>query len=177
MAESRFKEPKKRTPRLKEPIKKFLNTLIKAELIASQLYRAMAAWCEYTGYDGAAKFYYEQYKEEREHMDKVYKYILDRDCLPITPPCPPSPDNFDSVLDVVQRAYEHEVMVTETYNELAGLCHKENDFVTLQLVNEFLSEQVEEEASQMRFLDRIEAMTKDGAGMILIDKEFEKLAT
>lgn len=173
----RFKETTKRPSRLKEPIKKFLQTLIKAELIASQLYRSMAAWCEFVGYDGAATFYYNQYKEEREHMDKVYKYLLDRDCMPITPPCPPSPDNYDSVLDVVQRAYEHEVMVTETYNELAQLCHKEGDFVTLQFANDFLSEQIEEEASQMRFLDRIEAMTNDGAGMILIDHEFKKLAT
>ena len=58
-------------------MKKALNDQIALEASASNSYLAMASWCEVTGYQGAANYFYAQADEERTHMLKVVHYLND----------------------------------------------------------------------------------------------------
>ena len=51
-------------------MQKALNNQITLEASASNSYMAMASWCEVTGYEGGASFFYAQSDEERTHMLK-----------------------------------------------------------------------------------------------------------
>ncbi len=58
-------------------MKKALNDQVALEAAASNSYLAMASWCEVTGYQGSADYFYAQSDEERTHMLKVVHYLND----------------------------------------------------------------------------------------------------
>ena len=69
-------------------MKKALNDQVALEASASNNYLAMASWCEVTGYQGAADYFYTQSDEERVHMLKIVHYLNDMGAaadIPATP--------------------------------------------------------------------------------------------
>ena len=54
---------------------KALNAQISMEANAVNSYLAAASWCEITGYDGAASFFYAQAEEEHQHMLKFVNFV------------------------------------------------------------------------------------------------------
>ena len=61
---------------------------------------------------------------------------------------------WESPLAVFEAAYGHEVMVSERINNLAALAQRENDFATRNVLDWFIAEQVEEEASADAIVQR-----------------------
>lgn len=150
-----------------------LNYHIELEMSASNLYRAAYAWCDFVGYTGTASFLKKQASEELGHMQKVIEYALDRDQHPTICGCGMPPKTFKSLVDVFKAALEHEVRVTEAYNETYSICEEDKDNVTAQFVTWFLSEQVEEEAVFITLLDRIELYGTDPMILMHIDAELK----
>ena len=60
-------------------IEEALNLQIMEEEHASRIYLAMASWCDANAYPGAAAFLYRHTNEEREHAEKILKYVNYRD--------------------------------------------------------------------------------------------------
>ena len=56
--------------KISSSLTKALNSQIAMETNAVSSYLAAASWCEITGYDGAASFFYAQAEEEHQHMQK-----------------------------------------------------------------------------------------------------------
>jgi ferritin len=158
--------------RISDKILQYLNKQIQVEAIASQTYLALSQWCKDIGYVGSGKWFETHSDEERKHMKLVYEYILDRDELPATPEIPaPKKQNFSTLLEVFEAAYEHEKMVTSTYNKLVSLCNEEKDFMTLEFALFFLKEQKEEEAKTKGYIDELKLSGNDKYGAFLFDKE------
>ncbi len=61
--------------KISKNMQKALNNQITLEASASNSYMAMASWCEVTGYEGGASFFYAQSDEERTHMLKFIHYL------------------------------------------------------------------------------------------------------
>ena len=154
--------------RLSDNTIKILNDQIKVEAEASQIYYAMAEWCENNGYFGASKMLFKHSDEERSHMSKVYKYLSDRDVLPVTPEInSPKKQVFKGLPEVLRAAYEHEKFVTSTYNALAASSMEEKDFMTFHFALEFLKEQMEEESKFKSMIDEINTMGGDKKDLYL----------
>lgn len=157
--------------RISDGVLKKLNFQISIELEASQLYRAMASWCEFKGYFSTAKFLNRHAEEELTHMKRIQKYLLDRNCMPLTPSISQQPTNFSGLLDVIKKAYEHEKYVSSTYESLAETVLSEKDHTTYAFSQWFLKEQVEEEALLKKILDKVEMMNREGVGILEIDEQ------
>ena len=54
-----------------------LNKQIAMEEYASRSYLVLALWADEAGFEGAASFFYKQSEEEREHMHKFIRFVLD----------------------------------------------------------------------------------------------------
>ena len=67
--------------KISNALTKALNDQIALEANAVNAYLSAASWCEVTGYDGGAKFFYTQAEEEHQHMLKIV-------CLLYTSPSP-----------------------------------------------------------------------------------------
>ena len=73
--------------RLSKSIVDILNAQIKNELESSQIYMGMTCWLDDEGWIGASKYYFKSAQEELVHMNKIYKYLFDRNCLAKVPTC------------------------------------------------------------------------------------------
>lgn len=161
--------------RISNKIEELLNNHIYLELEASQIYLNFAAWAEYTGYEGLSEFMYKQADEERSHMFKIYKYMLDRDCLPQTPKIEAQSCSCTDLKDVLVKTLKHESIVTASYEKSLPIALKLGDNMTYEFLQWFIKEQREEEATILNILGKLEIAGNDKLAMYLIDKELKQL--
>ncbi len=153
-----------------------LNDQIKKEEYSSRLYLAMAIWCQVKGFPGAAKFLFEHADEERMHMLKLVHYINDRGGNALLANIDQPDSEFDSLLDVFEKVMEHEKYITESINSLYEVTVHEKDYTTMNFLQWYITEQLEEENLFNNILDKIKLVGTDKAGMFHIDKELEGMA-
>ena len=66
---------------------------------------------------------------------------------------------------------EHELNVTESINNIVGLCLEEKDFTTHNFMQWYVAEQLEEEALARTILDRLNMIGNDKGGLYLFDRD------
>lgn len=160
--------------RLPDSIERDLNNHIQAEAFSSQIYLAMATWCDDNGYFGGAKLFRKYSDEELVHMHKLYEFLLDRDCTPITPMINKPENEYVDILDIIETAYKHEIGISNSYHVTADLALKEKCHTTYAFVEWFIKEQIEEEAKFANLIDKYNILMKTGVtGVALM--EFDEI--
>src|SRR5918998_450429 len=91
---------------LTEEIEAVLNDQIRKEAHSSALYLSMASWCERNGFDNSADHFYKQSDEERQHMLKIFKYVLDLGGTAVSPTILDVKFEFNSFREVFEEALE-----------------------------------------------------------------------
>lgn len=146
-----------------------LNAQIKMEAHASATYLAMASWCEQNGFFTSAKFFFKQSEEEREHMMKIFHFLVDTGGNPISPEISGINHEFSSILDVFESALDHEINVSESIKNIVKKARASMDITTERFLDWFVLEQVEEENTIRDILDMIEITGMEGVGKQMID--------
>jgi len=72
---------------------------------------------------------------------------------------------------VFEDGYKHEQSITESINNLMDLAISEKDYATVNFLQWFVNEQVEEEASFSEILDKLKLIGDDKRGLFMLDKE------
>ncbi|SFT85209.1 ferritin [Lishizhenia tianjinensis] len=153
-----------------------LNEQIVKESSSSQFYLAMASWAEANGLNGTAKFMYTHSDEERFHMLKLVKFVNERGGKAIIPSVEQPPQEFDNLERVFELLLEHEIMVTESINEVVDVCLQEKDYSTHNFMQWYVTEQLEEEALARTILDKLKLIGQDKGGLYLFDRDLENAA-
>ncbi|MGD1945839.1 MAG: ferritin [Croceivirga sp.] len=146
-----------------------LNGQIKTEAHASAAYLAMASWCEQNGFFTSAKFFFKQSEEEREHMMKIFHFLVDTGGNPISPEISGINHEFSSIKDLFESALAHEIKVTEAIKNVIKKARQTVDITTEKFMDWFVLEQVEEENTIRDILDMIELTGMEGVGKQMID--------
>jgi len=160
---------------LTKKLEKALNEQMEMECYASFLYLSMASWFDSEGMEGCTQFMFRQSEEEKEHMLKMYNYILEMDGKAIIPGVKQPPGKFKSPVDVFKAVYAHEQKVTKSINNLVELSTKENHHATFNFLQWYVAEQMEEEALMRSILDRINLIGDGPQALYYIDKEIERI--
>ena len=84
------------------------------------------------------------------------------------------PTTFQSLSNVFESLLEHELNVTESINNIVGLCLEEKDFTTHNFMQWYVSEQLEEEAMARTILDKLNMIGNDKAGLYLFDRDLNE---
>ena len=156
-------------------IEKALNKQIRIEAESSQIYLAMACWAETKGFEGVAEFMFAQADEEREHMLKLLKYLIERGGkAEISELSEPSSD-FNSPKEMFEEVLKHEIFVSESINDLVAVTFEEKDFATHNFLQWYVAEQIEEEATARTILDKINLIGDDKSGFYLFDKDVRSM--
>jgi ferritin len=153
-----------------------LNDQIQKEASSSQFYLAMASWAENNGLNGTAKFMYAHSDEERFHMLKLVKFVNERGGKAIIPSVEKPPKEFNDLVNVFELLLEHEIMVTESINNVVDICLQEKDYTTHNFIQWYVSEQLEEEALARMVLDKLKLIGGDKGGMYMFDRDLENSA-
>lgn len=148
-----------------------INAQINAELWSAYLYLAMSLDAESKGYKGVANWFYVQFQEEQAHARIFMNYLNSRDAKVELLPVEAVPATWNSVLDMYKHTLEHEKKVTSLINNLAAIANEDRDFASINRMNWFIDEQIEEEESARDMIFTVEAVENDKYGMYMLDKE------
>jgi len=156
---------------LNEKVEKLLNGQINAELYSSYLYYSMANYFDGISLPGAANWMRIQVTEELAHVEKFAHYINERRGTVKLEAIDGPPAAWDSPLAAFEVAYEHEVHVSGLINSLLDAALKESDHATVNFLQWFVAEQVEEEASADGIVQQLKLVGDNKGGLFMVDKE------
>ena len=148
-----------------------INAQINAEFWSAYLYLAMSLDAESKGYKGVANWFYVQFQEEQAHARIFMNYLNSRDAKVELLPIDAVPSTWDSILDMYKQTLEHEKKVTSLINDIAAIANEDKDFASINRINWFIDEQVEEEESARDMIFTVGAVENDKYGMYMLDKE------
>ncbi len=157
---------------LNKRIEQMINEQITKELYSSTLYLSMAAWFSSMSLDGFSKWYYIQTQEERDHALIFYHYLLQTGGSVKLQALGEPGSDFKDTLDILQQTLKHEEYITNSIYEIVKAANEENDYKTIQFLNWFIEEQVQEENNANTNLNKFKTLGQDGKALYLLDAEY-----
>ena len=158
---------------LSEKLEKALNKQINEEFYSSYLYLAIAAYMDDLNLDGCGHWMRMQADEEHLHALKIFDYVIDRGARVELTAIAAPPRTFDNPRAAFEAALEHEKYMSKNINALADLAIAEADHATNNVLQWYVTEQVEEEAAVDDILKKLDLMGTDGPGLFLMDRELK----
>lgn len=153
---------------------KALNEQVNFEFYSSYTYLAMAGYCENIDLNGFANFFRVQAKEELDHAIKLYDYVYQKNGSIELEQIDKPQIEFDGIIDVFEKGYEHEQLVTKKIYSLADIAYEEREHSTISLLKWFIDEQVEEENNFNGLIKKIRRIGDNQAALYLLDDELQK---
>lgn len=141
------------------------------EFYSAYIYLGMSAYCSKEGFNGASSWFLVQYQEEIAHGMKMFKYLEDQGAEITLPDIKSVNVKYESLLHVFKKALIHEQFMTKNLNNLSDIAMKEKDHATYNLLQWYVTEQVEEESTVSEIIDHITLVGENGYGLYTIDKE------
>lgn len=151
--------------KLSDKVVGILTDRIKDEYYAHYLYRTAANWCQDMNYKKAAAFFEEDANKELEHAQAIQKYLADFNIV-IKMPQSETSFEFDSLLDIIYKAYDFELELMKSYNKDSQDVFQE-DLTTFDFLQQFREIQRE---SVVEFNDFI-----NGANLVDKNDKFQIL--
>lgn len=141
------------------------------ELTSSNAYLQMSAWFELADLPGMASWMRIQSAEERAHALRFLDFALNRGNQAALGVVPSPTRQFESPRQVFEAALAQEQQVTRAIRELYRLASEESDVESFSLLEWFLNEQVEEEATVEEILGQLRHAGEDGSALLMLDRE------
>ncbi len=148
-----------------------INAQINAELWSAYLYLSMSAYCQDKGYTGIANWFAIQFKEEQDHAQIFYNYLVSRGGRVLLQPIAAVETEWASPLAAFEATYEHEQKVTSLINNLMQIAVDEKDFASQSRLQWFVDEQVEEEENALDIINKLRMLDGNSYGMYMLDQE------
>ncbi len=147
------------------------NDQVTLELTSAHQYLALSAWLEAEGLPGMAHWMKMQAGEENEHAMKFYQFLIDRNSRVDLGSLPKPQSDFESVVDVFRAALAAEKTVTAAINAIYAKATDARDFASYPLLDWFVNEQVEEEATVQQIIDDLGRIEGNGYALLMLDRE------
>ncbi len=163
--------------KMNESLEQRFNDQITLEFAASIVYRQLAIEMDDKDLPGIATWFRLQADEEITHAGKFIDHLSDRGNRAQIGDIPAPDLTASTVEDCFAGALSHERRVSESIRELYRAAEKEDDLDSRPLLNWFLQEQVEEEATVEEILGRVKLIAGDGPGLLRLDEELAGRST
>lgn len=147
------------------------NRQITLELESSLAYLQMAAYFDARSLKGMSAWMRVQSDEERTHALKFFDYVLDRGNQVVLGATEAPPSTFGNPVEVFDLALSQERKVSASISNLYMAASADGDAASFPLLQWFLEEQVEEEATVTEILDQLHLIGDDGGALLLLDRE------
>ena len=147
------------------------NEQVTLELEASLVYRQLGIEMDMLDLPGMAAWFRAQADEEVVHANRFIDHMTDRDAHPRIRAVPAVVAHADSVLQAFEASLAHEQKVSDAIRNLYRLAQQEGDIDALPLLNWFIDEQLEEEATISELIGKIRLIDDDGPGLLKLDDQ------
>lgn len=148
-----------------------MNEQIQHEMASAYLYLSMAAFFHAQSLDGMAQWMKVQALEEQGHAMRFFDHIIERGgnvgLLAIEAP----ETSWASPVAAFEGAFAHEQFITRKIDDLVKIAREENDNAAGMMLQWFVTEQVEEEATASKIVDTLKILGDSGHGLLMADRE------
>lgn len=154
---------------MNEKLQDIINSQVVSEHQAALVYTQLAYEMDNISLPGIRDWFYAQADEEREHAKKFADHLLARGCRVELGDIAIGSLKAATPLDAFEAALAHEQKVSNEIREIARVAAEVEDLGSRQLIDWFLNEQVEEEATVGEIIDQLHLVGNDGSGLLRID--------
>ncbi|ASK28324.1 ferritin [Neisseria chenwenguii] len=154
---------------------KLLNQQMNQEMVSSNLYLQMSAWCDSKGYEGAADFLKAHADEEMGHARKLFDYLHETGAAIEVGAIAAPKTEYAGLREVFQEVFEHELEVTAKINALVSATWDEKDYSTFNFLQWYVAEQHEEEHLFRTILEKIDIIGTNGNGLYHVDRDLGQM--
>ncbi len=148
-----------------------INEQINAEFWSAYLYLSMSVHFANKGLPGFANWFKVQFQEEQDHAMKLINYLIAKGNKITLKPIEEVATSWDSLLAAFEDTLAHEKVVTGMINNLVRIARSEDDYATENILQWFVTEQVEEEETAQEMIDSLKLIGDNGFGVYTMDKE------
>ena len=156
---------------LNKKVEEAINAQINAEMWSAYLYLSMSAYCQDQGYTGMANWFAIQFKEEQDHAQIFYNYLVSRGGRVLLKAIDAVETEWASPLAAFEHTYKHEQHVTSLINNLMHIAVEEKDYASQSRFQWFIDEQVEEEEHALELVNKLRMLDGNSYGMYMLDQE------
>ena len=157
---------------LDSKVSQLLNEQIVKEFYSAYLYLDFSIFYEAQGLDGFANWYKIQAQEERDHAMLFLEY-LQYNGEKVSLDMIAKPDKeLNTLMDPLKAGLEHEQYVTSLINDIYSAAYAVKDFRTMQFLDWFVKEQLEEEKNADDMIKKMELFGNDSKGLYSLDAEY-----
>ena len=149
-----------------------LNEQINKEFYSAYLYLDFANHFECAGLDGFANWYKIQAREECDHAMLFYQYLQNENQRVALEMIEKPQIEGQGNMDILLAGLEHEKYVTSLINDIYGAAYEVKDFRTMQFLDWFVKEQLEEEKNADDMIKKMELFGSDPKGLYSLDAEY-----
>jgi ferritin len=151
-----------------------LNQQMNEELHASYTYLSMSAYFHSINLEGFAHWMKLQASEELGHSMKLFDFMIEREGDVALTAVKAPPKTWKSPLAACEEVLRTEQVNTKQINDLTELAIAAKDHATRVFLQWFVTEQVEEESSASRLIEKVKLVKDDKAALFILDQELGK---
>ncbi|WP_421380467.1 ferritin [Bacillus salacetis] len=155
---------------MNQELQRLFNNLISIEHVSTTLYLAMSAYLGKENFTGIATWLRMQSEEERGHMLTLINYVVDKDGTVKLESIPAQPSDFGTPLETFQKVLAHEQFVTNSYRQAYDYVNQVDPQGAV-IIQDFLREQIDEEAQSKTIVDRLRLAGDNPSALLVIDQE------
>ena len=156
---------------INKKIEEILNAQINKEFYSAYLYLAMSAYFDEIGLKGFSNWTKVQAREEVDHGMILFDYLIARNGNVELKQIEAPEYNFNDPMQVFEKIYNHEKLVTESINCVAEMTDNECDLATRNFIDWYIAEQVEEEASVYEIIKKMKMFGSEKSVLYHLDKD------
>ena len=151
---------------------KLINEQVNKELYSAYLYLDFSIFYEQQGLDGFANWYMVQAQEERDHALLFLQYLQQNGEKVILEAVAKPDKEMKTLMDPLQFGLEHEQYVTSLIHDIYAAAYEVKDFRSMQFLDWFVKEQLEEEKNADDMIKKMELFGNDSKGLYSLDSEY-----
>ena len=153
-------------------VAELLNAQVNAEFYSAYLYLDFANFYDDESLDGFKNWFEVQAQEELDHALQMIDFLQAHD-EKVTLEAIAKPDKIcKNLIDPLEYSLEHEKYVTSLINNIYDAAFQVKDFGTMQFLDGFVKEQIEEEDTASTNLSRFKRFGTEAKALFAMDTEF-----
>lgn len=156
---------------LHKKIAEALNAQINREFYSSYLYLDMSNYYYDNSLNGFGNWFGIQTQEEYAHAMLFLKYMQNNGEKVVLEAIAKPDIVYTSFKQALEEAYQHELFISQSINDIYALAYEVKDFKTMQFLDWFVKEQGEEEKNVDELCKRFDLFGNDPRGLYMLDTE------
>ncbi|MDD7305095.1 MAG: ferritin [Peptoniphilaceae bacterium] len=156
---------------MSKKVLEMINEQMNFELESAYIYKAMEVFVDDLQLDGFTSWLKIQSDEELAHAEGMKLFLQSVGYKPVYKAIPQPEGQYEDILDVMKKAYEHEKLVSSKIREIAKVAREEDEERAISFIQFYINEQVEEEENFSKVVTRLERIINDWPSIYVMDAE------